>query len=118
MEEAERLCDRVGIIDEGVIRAEGTRRELVALIGQRDKVQLNATGDLAAAAARLAHLDGVADATARDGGVELIVDQARGRLPELLQVASDAGLGVTAVEVVEPDLEAVFLHLTGRALRD
>jgi ABC-2 type transport system ATP-binding protein len=71
-----------------------------------------------AAAARLARLDGVADATAREGGVELIVDQARGRLPELLQAASDAGLGVTAVEVVEPDLEAVFLHLTGRALRD
>jgi ABC-2 type transport system ATP-binding protein len=118
MEEAERLCDRVGIIDEGVIRAEGTRRELVALIGQRDKVQLGATGDLVAAAARLARLDGVADATAREGGVELIVDQARGRLPELLQAASDAGLGVTAVEVVEPDLEAVFLHLTGRALRD
>jgi len=118
MEEAERLCDRVGIIDEGLIRAEGTRRELVALIGQRDKVQLAATGDLPAAAAELARLAGVADATARDGGVELIVDQARGRLPELLQVAADAGLGVTAVEVVEPDLEAVFLHLTGRALRD
>ncbi len=118
MEEAERLCDRVGIIDEGVIRAEGTRRELVALIGQRDKVQLSATGDLAGAATRLAQLDGVADATAREGGVELIVDGARSRLPELLQAASDAGLGVTAVEVVEPDLEAVFLHLTGRALRD
>ena len=118
MEEAERLCDRVGIIDEGVIRAEGTRRELVALIGQRDKVQLSATGDLAGAATRLAQLDGVADATAREGGVELIVDGVRSRLPELLQAASDAGLGVTAVEVVEPDLEAVFLHLTGRALRD
>jgi len=118
MEEAERLCHRVGIIDTGTIRAEGTRRELVALIGQRDKVKLTATGDLAAAARSLADFAGVADATPNDGGLELIVDDARGALPRLLQTAADAGLAVTTVEVVEPDLEAVFLHLTGRALRD
>jgi ABC-2 type transport system ATP-binding protein len=118
MEEAERLCDRVGIIDQGQIRAEGTRRELVALIGQRDKVLLSATGDLLAGAAALASQAGVVDSTPSEGGVELIVDEARGKLPALLQAAADAGLGVTAVEVVEPDLEAVFLHLTGRALRD
>jgi ABC-2 type transport system ATP-binding protein len=118
MEEAERLCDRVGIIDQGQIRAEGTRRELVALIGQRDKVQLSASGDLLAGAAALASQAGVVHATPREGGVELVVDEARGKLPALLQAAADAGLGITAVEVVEPDLEAVFLHLTGRALRD
>jgi ABC-2 type transport system ATP-binding protein len=118
MEEAERLCHRVGIIDTGKIRAEGTRRELVALIGQRDKVKLAATGDLASAARTMSGAAGVADATANEGGLELIVDDARGSLPRLLQAAADAGLGVTTVEVVEPDLEAVFLHLTGRALRD
>ena len=118
MEEAERLCHRVGIIDTGTIRAEGTRRELVALIGQRDKVNLSASGDLAAAARSLAGFAGVADATPNEGGLELIVDDARGSLPRLLQTAADAGLAVTTVEVVEPDLEAVFLHLTGRALRD
>ena len=46
MEEAERLCDRVGIIDEGKLQAEGSRRELVALVGERDRVTLTATGDL------------------------------------------------------------------------
>jgi len=118
MEEAERLCHRVGIIDTGKIRAEGTRRELVALIGQRDKVKLSATGDLGAAAEALVREPGVADATANESGLELIVDDARGSLPRLLQTAADAGLAVTTVEVVEPDLESVFLHLTGRALRD
>jgi ABC-2 type transport system ATP-binding protein len=44
MEEAERLCDRVGIIDEGRIQAEGTRRELVALVVEQDRVSLTATG--------------------------------------------------------------------------
>ena len=47
MEEAERLCDRVGIIDEGRIIAEGTRRELTAKVGQRDRVELAGTGPLA-----------------------------------------------------------------------
>ena len=54
MEEAERLCDRVGIMDEGRIIAEGRRRELVALIGELDRVRLVASGDLPAAAAAAA----------------------------------------------------------------
>ena len=54
MEEAERLCDRIGIIDAGEIRAEGTQRELVALIGQRDQVRLAVTGDTDAAIAAVA----------------------------------------------------------------
>ena len=118
MEEAERLCDRIGIIDEGRIRAEGTRRELVALVGQKDRVELAAGGAIREAATALAALDGVEEATASDGRIVLVVEEARNRLPQLLDVASVAGAMVRSVEVVEPDLEAVFLHLTGKALRD
>jgi ABC-2 type transport system ATP-binding protein len=118
MEEAERLCDRIGIIDEGRIRAEGTRRELVALVGEKDRVQLAAGGTVAPAVAALRALDGVEEATETDGRIELVLERARNRLPELLEVAAEAGATVRSVEVVEPDLEAVFLHLTGKALRD
>ncbi len=118
MEEAERLCDRIGIIDEGRIRAEGTRRELVALVGEKDRVQLTAGGSVAPALAALRAIDGVEEATAGDGRIELVVEQARNRLPQLLEVAATAGATIRSVEVVEPDLEAVFLHLTGKALRD
>jgi ABC-2 type transport system ATP-binding protein len=118
MEEAERLCDRIGIIDEGKIRAEGTRRELVALVGGKDRVQLAAGGAIAPAVAALRGLDGVEEATASDGRIELVVEKARNRLPQLLEVAAGAGAVIRSVEVVEPDLEAVFLHLTGKALRD
>jgi ABC-2 type transport system ATP-binding protein len=118
MEEAERLCDRVGIIDAGEIKAEGTRRELVALLGERDRVALTATGPLPAAAAAIADLEAVDDATSRDEGIELIVSGASRHLPEILEQARVAGISVTGVEVVEPDLEAVFLKLTGKALRD
>jgi len=118
MEEAERLCDRIGIIDEGKIRAEGTRRELVALVGERDRVQFAAGGAIAPAVAALRALDGVDEATSSDGRIELVVEEARNRLPRLLEVAAAAGATIRSVEVVEPDLEAVFLHLTGKALRD
>jgi ABC-2 type transport system ATP-binding protein len=118
MEEAERLCDRVGIIDEGEIKAEGTRRELVSILGERDRITLDAHGEIVAAAAALKELEPVEDATAREGGIDLIVDGATHHLPGILERAGDAGAEVTGVNVVEPDLEAVFLKLTGKALRD
>jgi linearmycin/streptolysin S transport system ATP-binding protein len=118
MEEAERLCDRIGIVDLGELKAEGTRAELVALVGEHDRVSLEGLGELDAAAEACRALAAVRAASVQDGGVQLIVDGARSLLPELLRVTADAGVAVSAVEVSEPDLEAVFLHLTGRALRD
>jgi ABC-2 type transport system ATP-binding protein len=118
MEEAERLCHRVGIIDEGRIRAEGTRRELVDLVGHRDRIKLVATGDLPAAAETARRIEGVQNATAGEGAIDLLVTDGRSMLPRLLQALSTDGTTVRSVEVIEPDLEAVFLHLTGKALRD
>jgi ABC-2 type transport system ATP-binding protein len=118
MEEAERLCDRVGVIDLGELKAEGTRRELVDLVGEHDRLELSATGDLEAGARAAAGISAVREASVRDGGIDLIVDQARNALPDILAKTTAAGISVRTVEVKEPDLEAVFLHLTGRALRD
>jgi ABC-2 type transport system ATP-binding protein len=118
MEEAERLCDRIGIIDAGHILAEGTRRELVALVGQLDRVMLTASGSLQAAATALAALENVESASIADGAIEVAARGARTLLPAVIAAATDAGAIVNSVEVTEPDLEAVFLHLTGRALRD
>jgi ABC-2 type transport system ATP-binding protein len=118
MEEAERLCDRVGIIDEGEIKAEGTRRELVALLGKKDHVTLAGTGDLHATASSIGGLPDVESASLGDGAIHLIVAGASRRLPEILGRAARAGASITGVDVVEPNLEAVFLSLTGKALRD
>jgi ABC-2 type transport system ATP-binding protein len=118
MEEAERLCDRVGIIDQGRIIAEGTRRELVALVGGTDKITLVASGPLPAGAAAAGAIPGVRTAKAHDAGIDLLVVEARRLLPRLLDAVADAGVQIRSVEVEEPDLEAVFLHLTGKALRD
>jgi ABC-2 type transport system ATP-binding protein len=118
MEEAERLCDRVGIIDQGRLIAEGARRELVARVGERDRIELAASGDLARLAEAAARLDGVDEATVAAGGVHLVGRDGRRLLPRLFEAAEGTGAEVTSAEVVEPDLEAVFLHLTGKALRD
>ncbi len=118
MEEAERLCDRVGIIDRGALVAEGTRRELVALVAERDRIELAAAGDLDALARAVRGVDGVGSADVTDGAVHVLATDGRRLLPALLEAADRNGLVVSSVEVVEPDLEAVFLHLTGTALRE
>jgi ABC-2 type transport system ATP-binding protein len=118
MEEAERLCDRVAIIDEGVIQAEGTRRELVSMVGEKDRVAISATGNLAQAADAVRRIDGVTEASASDHHIEILAGNVSGLLPELLAGVTSSGASITGVEIREPNLEAVFLHLTGKALRD
>ena len=118
MEEAERLCDRVGIIDQGKIIAEGTRRELVEMVGEKDRVSISGTGPLAEVVRRLASTVGVAEAGESEAGVTLLVEDSSSHLAAILSTAAQAGMAVSAVEIEQPDLEAVFLHLTGKALRD
>ena len=118
MEEAERLCDRVAIIDEGAVRAEGTRKELVAMVGQKDRVSITGTGSLEEAARRVRRIDAVAEASTAENTIQILAGAASSILPRLLEEVSGAGVSISGVEVVEPNLEAVFLHLTGKALRD
>jgi ABC-2 type transport system ATP-binding protein len=118
MEEAERLCDRIGIIDHGQLMAEGTRRELVASIGEQDRIHISCTGPLDQASGALAALDGVTDASINDEGFTLLAVDAARVVARAIEVADAHQLSVTSVEITQPDLEAVFLHLTGRALRD
>jgi ABC-2 type transport system ATP-binding protein len=118
MEEAERLCDRVGIIDAGKIVAEGTRRELVARVGEHDRLRLSITGDIAGFAARCRAIAGVVEVDQVDGELEIVAESAGRVLAPIVDAAEADGVAVTGVAVREPDLEAVFLHLTGKALRD
>jgi ABC-2 type transport system ATP-binding protein len=118
MEEAERLCDRIGILDEGRPVAEGSRAELVNRLGECDHVRLTATGALSDLAEDSRRLAGVEQVQVVDGSVDLLVHGARQLLPLLFERAEATGVAVQSVDIEEPDLEAVFLHLTGKALRD
>jgi ABC-2 type transport system ATP-binding protein len=118
MEEAERLCDRIGIIDEGRLVAEGTQVTLLRGVTQRTRVHLTGTGPLDVLAERAERLDAVHAATLADGGLDLLVDHAGHTLGPVIELAEDAGVAIGGLDVVEPDLESVFLELTGKALRD
>jgi len=118
MEEAERLCDRVAIIDQGEIKAEGTRRELVELVGQVDRIRVEVTGQVEQSLAAIRGMAGVKGASSGDRSVEILASDASQVLAPALSVLTGSGVAVSSVVVEEPDLEAVFLHLTGKALRD
>jgi ABC-2 type transport system ATP-binding protein len=118
MEEAERLCDRVGIIDEGRLVAEGTRRELVAQIGELDRVELRGRDNLEEAAGPVSSVPGVMEVGVSDQALSVLAKEASSVLPAMMAAAGSAGMSITGVDIQEPDLEAVFLHLTGKALRD
>jgi ABC-2 type transport system ATP-binding protein len=118
MEEAERLCDRLAIIDQGRIVGEGTRRELTSRVGELDRVRLEVAGDPATAARACGEVEGVTSADVDGLAVVCLLVGAAAALPALLAAVASTGAAVTGVEVREPDLEDVFLHLTGRALRD
>ncbi|MCW5697729.1 MAG: ABC transporter ATP-binding protein [Bauldia sp.] len=118
MEEAERLCDRVGIIDGGEVRAEGTQQELVKLVGEAERIKVEGSGDLSGAAARARGVAGVSDASVSPEGVSVLAADAAGVLPAVLSELAAGGMSVSSVVVEKPDLETVFLHLTGKALRD
>lgn len=118
MEEAERLCHRVGIMDAGRLVAEGTRRELTAAMGQLDKLSITATGDVDAFAVRCSGIAEVAQASVTSHGIEVLATDGRRALSSVVSAADAVGVALGSIEIVEPDLEAVFLHVTGKALRD
>jgi ABC-2 type transport system ATP-binding protein len=118
MEEAERLCDRVGIIDNGVLQAEGTRDELIRLTGGVDHIRLTGSGDTRAAADALRALPSVSQVDADRHGVRLTVGDAPTAIAQIVTRATGSGMVLADVEITRPDLESVFLHLTGKALRD
>lgn len=120
MEEAQELSHRIGIIDHGLMIAMGTLAELTRLVGEKDVVELKiaaeqSTPELLAA---LGQVTGVEKVTADDGAVRLLATDGNAALPEMITAANARGVRVTNVDIREPNLEAVFLHLTGRALRD
>lgn len=118
MAEAQELSDRIGIIDNGRLIALGTHAELVRIVGEEARVDLTVDHALDGMVERWKALPGVSHAAIADDHAELLVDDANEVLPRLFEEAVTGGSRITSVNVSEPDLELVFLHLTGRALRE
>lgn len=120
MEEAQELSQRVGIIDHGKLIALGTQQELTQMVGQMDALRLHLPEgqETEPFVAALQALPDVRQVTMADHQIVLIVPEAQEAIPPVFTQADRLGFKIRSVEIEEPNLEAVFLHLTGRALRD
>jgi ABC-2 type transport system ATP-binding protein len=134
MEEVQEISDRVAIVDHGRIIAIGTVGKLIQMIGEEDRLILSLgaqalpdgfVDDLRGRVPGITRADyatrertGEGAVSAVEGLLTVYAQRGRKALPDIVQLANAAGLDILSVEVREPDLEAVFLQMTGRALRD
>lgn len=118
MEEAQELSNHIAIMDFGKIIAAGTHDELVKIVGEQDKIDLGISAEDGSIIERWQQVDGVSQVTSADGIVHVLADDSNLILPTLFEIATNEGIRINSVDIQEPNLETVFLHLTGRELRD
>jgi ABC-2 type transport system ATP-binding protein len=118
MEEAQELSDHIGIMDHGKLIACGTGEELVKLVGQQTRIDLTLNTNTENVMSAWRVVKGVSLVSAEDGVVMVLAQDSNLVLPHLFEAATRLSARITSVDIREPNLEAVFLHLTGRALRD
>ena len=116
MDEAQRLCDRVAIVDKGKVIAQGTPRELIQSLGGTDVVEIKCDGPLDET--NLSGLAGVHSVKAHADGISLTVEQLHKTLPLLLSYLRESGRTLLGLSTHHATLEDVFVSLTGRHLRD
>jgi ABC-2 type transport system ATP-binding protein len=118
MEEADRLCERLAVMDHGIILAFDTPGALKRTVGGDTIVRVIAEGDTEALAASMRSLAGITDTRVMDGRVQLTATGAEGLLPRVLGHAESEGYTVRDLSIDVPTLETVFINLTGKELRE
>jgi len=117
LEEAEFLCDRIGIVDGGKLIAIGTESELVAQIGATDTIAVEVEGLEERSLPSLDDLPDVLETVVDGGDIRINAKSGSSLLPSVVGRLTDAGVTIRSIDVSAPNLESVFLHLTGRSLR-
>jgi ABC-2 type transport system ATP-binding protein len=118
MEEAEKLCDRLAIIDHAKIIAEGTLPQLRAVLGERDILRVAGRFDCKVVPEVFGRLDGIELVHCTEEMITLATPEASKRLSEIFKDLSMAGLEIRETTITQPSLESLFIKLTGKELRE
>jgi ABC-2 type transport system ATP-binding protein len=118
MEEAQELSDHIAIMDNGKMIASGTNAELVQIVGATDRISVTINTESTRVMDAWKAINGVKQVSGEAGTLTILADDSNRVLPRLFETAAANSVRITSVAIQEPNLEAVFLHLTGRALRD
>jgi ABC-2 type transport system ATP-binding protein len=118
MDEADKLCRRLAIMDHGRILAMGTPEELKQTVGAATLVDIEVSPVNDALRATLRSVPGVRDVETNQRGVRLFADSPTGLVPRVVGAISELGADLRDIDVSEPTLETVFIKLTGRELRE
>ena len=118
MEEADHLCDRVAIMDQGKVIAIDSPAALKRSIGKLEVIEVKAVGVPKKVVAELRKLHEIEKAEATSEGLRLLTPAADAVLSQVVKLLTDGGVHVDSMKIVQPTLEDVFIKLTGRTLRD
>lgn len=116
MEEAEQLCNRIAIMDEGQIVAQGTLQELRQIIEEHWFIKMRLIGEVPMDELRL--IDGIEQIDIKDFNYRFSCKQKKNQLRDLLDILIHHHVEISDMSIDEADLEDIFLALTGKSLRD
>ncbi|MEW4309357.1 ABC transporter ATP-binding protein [Rossellomorea marisflavi] len=118
MEEVEFLCDRIYIMDKGQIIASGTKDEIKSILSSESTIVIKLEKMVPSFVEGLSTIPSVKNVTSADKEIILVIPKEQNLFNQIFQLAEDTGAVILSIDRKTPSLEDVFLHLTGRALRD
>jgi len=118
MEEVEYLCNRICIMDQGDIIAQGTQEELINMINPTTDIHIKVNKDVDIVMEALRGISSINEVTEGDDQIKIVSKKDEQLFKNIIEVIGKLGVTILSMDVQEPNLETVFLQLTGRALRD
>ncbi len=118
MEEVEEICTRVAIVDHGRVIAQGTKEELTALVSTEEKLVIELSSVNYTVVEQIKSISSIRECIIKGNSLEVVGKKGEHNVSRVINLLTEAGIEILSLNVEKPSLEAVFLTLTGRSLRD